>query len=523
MKTIFAQSTGRGKAGVAVIRISGPDALGTLQKLTDRQEFEPNRMYLAELRMLGGSSQRHPRAYVVRPGDLMTAEKSSIEHDPYVLRSPRFCSAKLEDDAYLIDKAMAVYFRAPHSFTGEDVVELHTHGSIAVIRMLTTALLDLGLSLAEPGEFSKRAFLNGKMDLTSAEGLADLIDSETEMQHRQAMRHMSGEFEALCNDWREKLLKSLGLMEAYIDFPDEEIPASVLDSTQKMIDELKISLEEKLGDNRRGERLRNGITMAVLGEPNVGKSSLMNFLSQRDVSIISDIAGTTRDVVETHLDIGGYPIILADTAGLRGGSDDVIEKEGMARALKAASAADIKIVMLDARRIDNTAREILDLIDDSTIVVVNKVDLVDLSVILEDAEGGARGSHDRRGELDQASLQSHEIPEMHFMHSRMTLARTNLLHVSIKQKLNLDALISAITTKAESLVGNGETISITRERHRKHITMAVEALERCDIKDDLVLAAEDLRIAARNLSLMTGKIEVEEILGEIFQNFCIGK
>ena len=436
MKTIFAQSTGRGKAGVAVMRISGPDALKTLQKLTKRQEFEPNRMYLTEL-------------YAA--------------------------------DKYLIDKAMSVYFKAPHSFTGEGVVELHTHGSIAVTRMLTTTLLDLGLSLAEAGEFSKRAFLNGKMDLTSAEGLADLIDSETEIQHRQAMRHMSGELEDLCNDWREKLLKSLALMEAYIDFPDEEIPASVLNSTQNMIDELKVSLQEKLGDNRRGERLRNGITMAVLGEPNVGKSSLMNFLSQRDVSIISDVAGTTRDVIETHLDIGGYPIVLADTAGLRGGSDDVIEREGMARALKAASASDIKIIMLDARKVGETSQEILDLIDDSAIVVMNKVDLVE------------------------------------------SMRKDDALYISVKQKLNLDSLILAITTKAESLAGNGETISITRERHRRHITMAVEALERCDIKGDLVLAAEDLRIAARNLSLMTGKIEVEEILGEIFQNFCIGK
>lgn len=470
MKTIFAQSTGRGKAGVAVMRISGADALTSLQKLTIRQSFTPNRMYLAEL------------------------------HD---------------SDENLIDKAMVVYFKSPHSFTGEDVVELHTHGSIAVVRMLTNRLLNIGLSLAEPGEFSKRAFLNGKMDLTSAEGLADLIDSETEMQHRQAMRHMSGELEALCNLWREKLLKSLALMEAYIDFPDEAIPDTVLESTQNIIDNLKASLQEKLGDNRRGERLRNGITMAVLGEPNVGKSSLMNFLSQRDVSIISDIAGTTRDVVETHLDIGGYPIILADTAGLRGGSDDVIEKEGMARALKAAIAADIKIVMIDARKIDETSQEILDLIDDSTIVVVNKVDLVD---DIDSSINVIARSNMRRVNLTSFNKQD-GLPQLASNLRNDDLA----ISISIKQKLGLDGLITAITAKAELLAGNGETISITRERHRNHITMAVDALERCNIKDDLVLAAEDLRIAARNLSLMTGKIEVEEILGEIFQNFCIGK
>ena len=452
MKTIFAQSTGRGKAGVAVIRISGLDALATLQKITKRQAFEPNRMYLAEL--YGNDN--------------------------------------------LIDKAMVVYFKSPHSFTGEDVVELHTHGSIAVVRMLTTTLLDLGIDLAEPGEFSKRSFLNGKMDLTSAEGLADLIDSETEVQHRQAMRHMSGELEALCNSWREKLLKSLALMEAYIDFPDDAIPDAVLESTQNIIDNLKGSLQEKLGDNRRGERLRNGITMAVLGEPNVGKSSLMNFLSQRDVSIISDIAGTTRDVVETHLDIGGYPIILADTAGLRASTDDVIEKEGMSRAIKAAESTDIRLVMIDARTVDDTPKEIIDLIDDNTIIVVNKVDLVDsASSDSFNCHLQALNRHPREG--------------------------GDPVFISVKQKIGLETLIAAITNKAELLAGNGETISITRDRHRRHITLAAEALERCDIKGDLVLAAEDLRIAARNLSLMTGKIEVEEILGEIFSNFCIGK
>ena len=463
MKTIFAQSTGRGKAGVAVIRMSGSISLSVLQKLTHKEQFEPNRMYLAEL-------------YNV--------------------------------DKALIDKAMVVYFKSPHSFTGEDVVELHTHGSIAVIRMLTSALFNFGVSLAEPGEFSKRAFLNGKMDLTSAEGLADLIDAETELQHRQAIRHMSGEFEALCNFWREKLLKSLGLMEAYIDFPDEEIPVTVLESTEKMIDELKKSLLEKLADNRRGERLRNGITMSVLGEPNVGKSSLMNFLAQRDVSIISEIAGTTRDVIETHLDIGGYPIILADTAGLRGGSDDVIEMEGMARALKAASLSDIKIVMLDASKAGETSLEILDLIDYNTIIVFNKVDLVD-------------SNH-----MSYQNFSLENIRSQVFIDSVSRLVERDdamLIYMSIKQKHGLESLISAITTKAESMAGNGESVSITRERHRRHIVMAMEALERCNIRDDLVLAAEDLRIAARNLSLMTGRIEVEEILGEIFQNFCIGK
>lgn len=437
MKTIFAQSTSRGKAGVAVIRISGNDSLSVAHKLTHRHEFEPNKMYLCSLR----------------------------NHDQYVL-----------------DKAMVVYFKAPYSFTGEDIVELHIHGSIAISVMLTKTLLEIGLTLAEPGEFSKRAFLNGKMDLTAAEGLADLIDAETEMQHRHAMRHMSGEFEELCNSWREKLLKALSLLEAYIDFPDEEIPMEVLRYTEDIIKDLATSLQEKLQDGRRGERLRWGITMAVLGEPNVGKSSLMNFLSQRDVSIISDIAGTTRDVIETHLDIGGYPIIVADTAGLRNDTTDLIEKEGINRALKAGRSADIKIIMIDARKINNIDQSLKELIDESTIVVVNKIDIADISKV--PYEG---------------------------------------LKISIKAKIGLDELIQAITKKAESLACIGENISITRERHRMHIRQSLEALEKCDILGDLVLACEDIRIAARNLSLLTGKIEVEEILGEIFKNFCIGK
>ena len=503
--TIFAQSTGRGKAGVAVIRISGADALSIAQKLTSRTEFEPNKMYLCELiatslRAIKDSAaiSRGIRGLLLPP-EIATA--TSLPRNDVTLHN------------YVIDRAMVVYFKTPNSFTGEDIVELHTHGSIAVIRILTATLLEMGLRLAEPGEFSKRAFLNGKMDLTSAEGLADLIDSETEMQHRQAMRHMSGEFEELCDKWRGELLKSLSLLEAYIDFPDEEVPASVLNSTQEIITNLSNSLEAKLQDNRRGERLRHGITMAVLGEPNVGKSTLMNFLSQRDVSIISDIAGTTRDVVETHLDIGGYPIILADTAGLRKDVSDIVEKEGVNRAMKAAQMADIKLVMIDARKLDAIPEDILGLIDDSTIVLVNKIDLVD-----------SRHPHDALARHGDRMKRTSSLPQSPSLpaNSRMT-DTNNLIHISVKSRIGMDDLINAITAKAEAVAGIGEDIRITRERHRNHITKALAALRQCDIKSDLVLAAEDLRIAARSLSLLTGKIEVEEILGEIFANFCIGK
>lgn len=447
MKTIFAQGTAKGKAGVSIMRISGPDSLKALKHLTGKNEFETSKLHYANLSYKGK----------------------------------------------LIDQAMVVYFKAPHSFTGEDVVELHTHGSISVMRLLSDSLFDFGLSLAQPGEFSKRAFLNGKMDLTSAEGLADLIDAETEMQHQQAMRHMSGELEKLCEEWRQNLLKSQGLIEAYIDFPDESIPEEVLTRTQNMIDELISSLKEKLADNRRGERLRHGITMTVIGEPNVGKSSLMNFLSKRDISIISDIPGTTRDVLETHLDIGGYPIILSDTAGLRSQTSDIIEQEGIKRAIKAAKDADIKIIMIDATKINSTDKSIWDLVDDRSIVVVNKMDLPN-------------------------------APKNPAKNPALKINNAKQINISLKEKDGLDNLINNIIAAAEEILGNkNSSICITRERHRQHIAQAIEALERCDIQGDLVLAAENLRIGARDLSLMTGKIEVEEILGEIFSNFCIGK
>jgi tRNA modification GTPase len=437
--TIFAAATARGKAGVAIIRISGPKALSILQKLTKQEKFESHKFYLCDL----------------------------------------------VHDNNTIDRAMVVYFKSPNSFTGEDILELHTHGSIAVTKLMYQVLFALGVRLAEPGEFSKRAFLNGKMDLTAAEGLADLIDAETITQHRHAMLHMSGEFEKICSNWRRELLKILSLIEVYIDFPDENIPEEVLDNSLKMIESLKNSLITMLEDNRRGERLRNGIIMAVLGPPNAGKSSMLNYLAKRDIAIISEIAGTTRDVIETHLDIGGYPIILADTAGLRH-TEDAIEKEGIARAIKAAKNADIKLIMLDVREIEKISELLLDLLDENSIIIANKIDLAKLDV--KNIVGG------------------------HQIHP-----------ISLKTGVGIDKLFGTIIEKAENLAGIGNHTMITRERHRSEISMAKLALDACDLKGDLVLAAEDIRIAARHLSLLTGRIEIEEILGEIFSNFCIGK
>jgi tRNA modification GTPase len=458
--TIFAQATARGKAGVTIIRISGSNALSILQKLTKQEKFESHKFYLCNLLVIARNKE----------------SKQFID-----------CSAtNRSDDDEIIDRAMVVYFKSPNSFTGENIVELHTHGSIAVVKLIYQVLFSLGLRLAEPGEFSKRAFLNGKMDLTAAEGLADLIEAETITQHRHAMLHMSGEFEKICSNWRQELLKILSLIEVYIDFPDENIPEEVLGNSLKMIDNLKNSLANMLKDNRRGERLRNGIIMAVLGPPNAGKSSMLNYLAKRDIAIISDIAGTTRDVIETHLDIGGYPIILADTAGLRH-TEDSIEKEGIARAIKAAKNADIKLIMLDVREIEKVSELLLDLLDENSIIIANKIDLAELDINKNIAAG-------------------------HKIHP-----------ISLKTGIGIDKLFDTIIEKAENLAGTQNHTMITRERHRSEISMAKLALDGCDLTGDLVLAAEDIRIAARHLSLLTGRIEIEEILGEIFSNFCIGK
>ena len=439
MDTIFAQSSAPGKAGVSVFRISGHNALEASQRLTGA---------------------------------------CVLTHRTFYLKS-------IYSGSELIDNAMVVYFQAPHSFTGEDVVEIHVHGSLAIGNMLTEALLATRLlRIATPGEFAKRAFLNNKMDLTRAEGLADLIDAETAMQHKQAIRQMSGELEKLYDSWRKELLSIISLLEAYIDFPEEEIPSTVLDEVRVKLSELTRLLATHVDDNRRGERLRNGLKLAIVGKPNVGKSSLLNFLARREVAIVSHVAGTTRDVIETHLDIGGYPIILTDTAGIRKHTEDIIEREGIKRAMEQIKVADIKILMIDASAADDDLKN-YDFIDDSTIVVFNKIDL---------------------RHVDHRKYCEYEV-----------------VPVSIKSGVGLDNLLKVIEHKASDISRPSDGPSITRIRHRQCAMDGLQALTNCNIHGDLVLATEDIRIAMRSLEMMTGKICVDEILGEIFANFCIGK
>lgn len=451
--TIFAHCSGKGKAGVSVFRISGEKSIDALEQLMqnkiEQQNMKARSMYLRKLYM--------------------------------------------PSDGNLIDHAMVVYFQQGFSFTGEKSVEIHAHGSLAVIKMLNRALLEIkGVRLAEPGEFARRAFLNGKFDLTEAEGLADLIEAETDFQHKQAIRQMGGELKKIYDKWRQQLLKIMSLIEAYIDFPDEDIPHKVLNETDQQINLLKDEIITHLNDKNRGQRLRDGIKMAIIGKPNVGKSSLLNYFMGKEMAIVSEIAGTTRDVIEGHLDIGGYPIIIHDTAGIHEQTTDIIEKEGIKRAKEICADADIKIIMLDASKndhleIDNNKAILPDIYSaDNSILVINKIDLI------------------------STSLPKHN-QEM------------NLVYLSVKNKMGLLELTDQIVKKAEQIAGFSDSPQITRERHRIYLASALEYLDKISFDNELVLIAEDLRIAIKSLEEITGQITVDNILEEIFSNFCIGK
>lgn len=402
-------------------------------------------------------------------------------------RTSQLLPLKNPADGSLIDRALVLGFKNPASFTGEDVVEYHIHGGRAIIDELLGVLgAQPGHRMAEAGEFTKRAFMNGKMDLTAAEAIADLVDAETAAQKAQALSQMGGVLATLYQGWTEELKTSLAHLEADLEFPDEDLPEGIAPQLRSVIEGLSQSIADHLNDNRRGERLRDGIHVAVIGAPNAGKSSLINALAQRDVAIVSDIAGTTRDVIEVHLDLGGYPVILADTAGLRPDQigeegQDLIESEGIRRALKRAQEADIKLLLFDATSAQPDPHT-LDLLDVNALVAVNKID-------------------------EQAAL---ELP-------------CPSLLFSAKTGEGLEALIKALTDKVAELIGSSETPSLTRQRHRAALEACHQALGRALAADLPELMAEDMRLAIRALGRITGKVDVEDLLDVIFNDFCIGK
>lgn len=440
--TICALSSAAGRAGIAVIRISGPGTLGVLSRLTGAEAFAPRRASLSELR------------------------------DP--------------ETGGMLDRGIVLWFPAPRSFTGEDVAELHIHGGRASVGAMLDALTGrFGLRLAEPGEFTRRAFDNGKLDLTEAEGLADLVDAETEAQRRQAVRQLGGELGRLYEGWRETLVASLAHLEADIDFADDDLPAGVLEGARASVSALLSEVREHLADNRRGERLRDGVEIAILGAPNVGKSSLLNALARRDAAIVSSRAGTTRDVIEVHLDLGGYPVTLADTAGLRE-VDDEIEEEGVRRARARAEAADLKIVMFDVCSNTGLDPESLALLDDDALPVLNKIDLRPP----EPLEFG-----DDFVPVPVSAATGEGIPE----------------------------LLASLEARVTGLLEVYSAPALTRARHRAALVECAEALARSLEAEAPELTAEDLRLAARALGRITGRVDVEDILDVIFRDFCIGK
>jgi tRNA modification GTPase len=389
-------------------------------------------------------------------------------------------------DGELIDESLVLWFPAPASFTGEDVVELHVHGGRAVVGGVLEALADCeGLRPAEPGEFTRRAFEHGKLDLTAAEALADLVNAETEGQRRQALRQYQGELGAVYDTWRDRLIRAVAHLEATIDFSDEDLPGGIEEEIRGQIVTLWEEIESHLEDGHCGERLRDGIHLAIVGPPNAGKSSLFNVIARREAAIVSGQPGTTRDVVEVALDIGGYPVVIADTAGLRDTTEEV-EKEGVRRALMRARDADLTVVVFDGSvwpAVDGLAGALL---DSKTIAVVNKSDLGRVKPPIDVGGYPALAASALTGE-------------------------------------GIDALIAAIEQGVAARFDLQGTPPLTRVRHRTALEECRQSLQRAATAAGAELVAEDLRLAARALGRITGRVDVEEILDVIFRDFCIGK
>jgi len=442
--TIYALSSGPGLSGVAVIRISGPDTKNVVKKLTRGNFPEPR---IATLKKIN---------------NINTNE--------------------------LIDEGIIIWFPGPESYTGEDMAEFHVHGSVAVIKELQKSISDVeNCRIAEPGEFTKLAFQNNKINLLKAESIGDLIAAETEIQRRQALKIMSGKNHKKFTEWREGLLKILSNVEAKIDFPDEDLPKDILKSIKKNTEIIKLQIKQTLEDQKVGERIREGFKIAIVGPSNAGKSSLINYLSKREVAIVSEVAGTTRDVIETHLNINGYPVVVSDTAGIRDSIDE-IEKKGIRLALKKAEDADLNIVIIEPKSAYFTGF-LKDLINDKSILVINKSDLGFGNTVNE-------------------------------------YKKYNPIYLSLKNETNINKLISEIKNKLKNQFINSEEILITRERHRQHLEQVVLYLENFENKKDTEefdKAAEDIRLATRHLGMIVGKVDVEDILGSIFNDFCIGK
>ncbi|XP_054011389.1 tRNA modification GTPase GTPBP3, mitochondrial [Hylaeus anthracinus] len=456
--TIYALSSGYGKCGVAVIRISGPDASVALRKMTKMSNLKPRQAVLRKI------------------------------HDP--------------ETTEILDKGLCLWFPEPNSFTGEDCVEFHVHGGPAVVASILNALSKLHFRLALAGEFTKRAFFNGKLDLTEAEGIGDLIEAETEKQRKQASNQASGSLRRLYDSWRITLLNCLAGLEAYIDFSEEHsLESNILEDSKTTLKKLLIEMQQHLSDGRKGEILRTGVRVVILGEPNVGKSSLLNLLSKQDAAIVTSMPGTTRDVIELTTNICGYPMILADTAGIRNDPENEIEVEGIRRAKECTKRADLIICMINAKKSFESSFEeflenyknFLEIKAKKILVVVNKVDLV------------------KEKEKEKWKKQ-------------------DIVTVSCKTQEGLKQLIHKLTQCLEEICGDPseENPVISHARYRNHLLLVTEYLKgylkKTEIQNyDIAISLQDIRGAARELGKITGSISNEEVLDIIFKQFCVGK
>lgn len=450
-ETIIALASGASRAGVALIRLSGPDAGAALKALTGRDLPKPR-----------------------------------------VATREAFCDPRT---GMSLDDGLALWFPGPASFTGEDVAELHVHGGPAVIAAVIDAALSLpGVRPAEPGEYTRRAFEHGKLDLAEAEGLADLVDAETEGQRRQALRQRRGALSAVYEGWRGRLIEAAALIEAEIDFPDEDLPGALAQRAGPLLERLADDMAAHLDDSHRGERIRDGFRIAIIGPPNAGKSSLLNALAQREAAIVSDIPGTTRDVVEVRLVLAGFPVWIADTAGLREAAD-AIEAEGVRRALARADEADLRLGLVDGQAAASEAVAMADRLKPGDLLVSTKRDIPHGAAFYE-----AFQIYEDRG-LDYPAW------------------------VSVRTGEGLAELEASIAKRVAEALGREEAPVLTRARHRRLVEAARTALLRAILALDQgpELAAEDVRAAADQIGRLTGRIDVEDLLGEIFSSFCIGK
>ena len=440
---IYALSSGRGPSGIAIIRLSGKDAIKISELITKRKKLN--------------------------------------------FKEIQLCKFYNPSNDTLIDEGLILTFPGPNSFTGDDLVEFHIHGSNAVISYFLKVLSECdNTRLAEAGEFTKIAFLNNKVDLIKAESIGDLIHSETELQRLQATNLVQGNASNYYNELREKLIKSLAYIEAKIDFAEDDLPESVLNEVHKSIKQVHHDIKKILEDGKVGEKIRDGFRVSIVGEVNAGKSSLLNLLSKREAAIVSEEKGTTRDIIEVYLNIDGYPVILADTAGIRDSSNEV-ERKGISLAISKSKESDLSLIMIDnsSKVIDP---KIENLIDEDCIVVLNKSDV--------------------------------DVKQNHYF------KKASVILISVKDNTNIIKLINKIKAKLRKKFTTSNNVLVTRERHRLKLNDCLKEIDNFLKKNqnkDIEMAAEDLRMATRHLGGIVGKVDVEEILDSIFRDFCIGK